>query len=88
MKGLQPIKIQKLHCATPPSDALWQRRDLMLVAAGSGPCLRELYYRALAQGKLQQLMLCRTTAEDYTMGSAEEKIRFYNKCWGLGLKLR
>ena len=74
MKGLQPIKIQKLHCAMPPSDALWQRRDLMLVSAGSGPCLRELYYRALAQGKLPQLMLCRTTAEDYTMGSAEEKI--------------
>lgn len=74
VKGLQPIKIQKLHCATPPSDALWQRSDLMLVAAGSAPCLRELYYRALAQGKLQQLMLCKTTAEDYAMGSAEEKI--------------
>ena len=74
MKGLQPIKIEKLDYATPPSDALWQRRDLMLVAAGSGPCLRELYYRALAHGRLSQLMLCRTTAEDYTMGSAEEKI--------------
>lgn len=71
---MQPIKIQKLDYATPPSDALWQRKDLMLVAAGSEPCLRELYYRALGHGKLQQLMLCRTTAEDYTMGSAEEKI--------------
>lgn len=58
----------------PPSDVLWQRKDIMLVAAGSGPCLRELYYRAVEQGKLQQLMLCRTTADDYTMGTAEEKI--------------
>ena len=71
---MQPIKVQKLHCATPPSDALWQRQDLVLVAAGSGPCLRELYYRALAKHKLHQLLLCRTTAEDYTMGSAEDKI--------------
>ena len=46
----------------------------MLVAAGSGPCLRELYYRAVEQGKLQQLMLCRMTDDDYTMGTAEEKI--------------
>ena len=58
----------------PPSDVLWQRKDIMLVAAGSGPCLRELYFRAAEQGKLQQLMLCRTTADDYTMGTAEEKI--------------
>ena len=58
----------------PPSDVLWQRKDIMLVAAGSGPCLRELYFRAAAQGKLQQLMFCQTTADDYTMGTAEEKI--------------
>ncbi len=58
----------------PPSDVLWQRKDVMLVAAGSGPCLRELYYRAVEQGKLQQLMLCRMTDDDYTMGTAEEKI--------------
>ena len=48
----------------PPSDVLWQRKDVMLVAAGSGPCLRELYYRAVEQGKLQQLMLCRMTDDD------------------------
>lgn len=58
----------------PPSDVLWQRKDVMLVAAGSGPCLRELYYRAVEQGKLQQLMFCHTTDDDYTMGTAEEKI--------------
>lgn len=49
-------------------------KDVMLAAAGSGPCLRELY-RAVEQGKLQQLMFCHTTDDDYTMGTAEEKLR-------------
>lgn len=68
----------------PPSDVLWQRKDVMLVAAGSGPCLRELYYRAVEQGKLQQLMFCHTTDDDYTMGTAEEKInaRYKTGCSG------
>ncbi len=71
---MQTIKTMEFNITQPPSDVLWQRKDIMLVAAGSGPCLRELYFRAVAQGKLQQLMLCRTTADDYTMGTAEEKI--------------
>lgn len=71
---MQPIKAQELHLADAPSDILWQREDIILVAAGSGPCLRELYYRALAQHKLHQLLLCYTNGEDYTMGMAEKKI--------------
>ena len=71
---MQPIKILEQHTPHSPSDILWEREDLLLVAAGSGPCLRELYYRALAQKKLHQLLICHTTAEDYTMGDAEEKI--------------
>lgn len=71
---MKPIAIEKLHLHNAPSDRLWQRHDLLLVAAGSGMCLRELYYRAMLQGKLQQLHFCYTTAHDYTMGLAEEKI--------------
>ncbi len=71
---MKPIKVHELHFADAPSDVLWQREDLILVAAGSGPCLRELYYRALAQDKLHQLFICQTNADDYTMGNAEEKI--------------
>ena len=74
VKALEQIKTLELNMPVPPSDILWQRQDIMLVAAGSGTCLRELYFRAAAQGKLQQLMLCQTTADDYTMGTAEEKI--------------
>lgn len=74
VKGLKAIKVQELNLADAPSDVLWQREDLILVAAGSGPCLRELYYRALAQNKLHQLLLCNTNGEDYTMGSAEDKV--------------
>ena len=74
VKALEQIKTLELNMPVPPSDILWQRKDIMIVAAGSGTCLRELYFRAAAQGKLQQLMLCQTTADDYTMGTAEEKI--------------
>lgn len=56
VKVMKPIKTMELNMPKPPSDVLWQRKDIMLVAAGSGPCLRELYYRAVEQGKLQQLM--------------------------------
>lgn len=71
---MKSIKAQELHYADAPADVLWERRDLVIVAAGSGPCLRELYYRACRQNRLSQLVLCQTTGEDYAMGTAEEKI--------------
>lgn len=71
---MKAIEVQELHYADAPADVLWERRDLVLVAAGSGPCLRELYYRARKQGRLSQLVICQMTGEDYVMGTAEEKI--------------
>lgn len=71
---MKSIKAEELHYADAPADVLWERSDLVLVAAGSGPCLRELYYRARKQGRLSQLVICQMTGEDYVMGTAEEKI--------------
>lgn len=71
---MKPINIEESKVSSPPSDMLLKRDDLILVAAGSGTCLRELYYRALKYNKLHQLIMCRTTNDDYTFGTAEEKI--------------
>lgn len=39
-----------------PIDFLWKHKDVMIVAPGSGPCVRGLYARAYALDKLHQFM--------------------------------
>ena len=58
-----------------PIDFLWKHKDVMIVAPGSGPCVRGLYARAYALDKLHQFMYCNTTPEDYILGNVEDKIR-------------
>lgn len=53
----------------------WNRKDTMVVAAGSIPCIRELYILAKKMGKLSQFHYGRMTEEDYILGSCEEKTR-------------
>lgn len=71
---MDAIEINYLHDSNTFADTLWQRPDLMLVAAGSGPCIRELYFRAKLHHKLPQLYICHTNAQDYMMGTAEDKL--------------
>ena len=53
----------------------WHRKDVMVVAAGSIPCIRELYILAEEMDTLHQFWYVRLTNEEYILGSAEEKIR-------------
>ena len=58
-----------------PMWELFKRKDTVLVAAGSIPCIRELYILAKLKGKLNQLYYVHCSDEDYIMGTAEDKIR-------------
>lgn len=53
----------------------WHRKDVMVVAAGSLPCIRELYILAEEMDTLHQFWYVRLTNEEYILGTAEEKIR-------------
>ena len=58
-----------------PMWELFKRKDTVLVAAGSIPCIRELYILAKMKHKLNHLYYVHCSDEDYIMGTAEDKIR-------------
>lgn len=53
----------------------WNRKDVMVVAAGSIPCIRELYILAEEMDTLHQFWYVHLTNEDYILGCAEDKLR-------------
>lgn len=53
----------------------WKRKDVMVVAAGSIPCIRELYILAEEMDTLHQFRYVKVSHQDYILGGAEEKIR-------------
>lgn len=61
------------HFITLP-ERIWQRDDLLLVAAGSLACVRTLYLRAAGLHKLHQFVPCPLTPADYAGGHVEERL--------------
>lgn len=73
--GMKEIKAEASPEVGTPMWELFKRKDTVLVAAGSIPCIRELYILAKLKHKLNQLYYVRCSNEDYVMGTAEDKIR-------------
>ncbi len=61
------------HYITLP-DRIWQRKDLMLVAAGSFSCVRTLYIQAVRRNKLAQFLPCLIRRAEYASGRAEQRL--------------
>lgn len=72
MKTIQAEKRSKAEIAM---TRFWKRKDVMVVAAGSIPCIRELYILAKEMGTLHQFRYVSLTNSDYILGSAEDIIR-------------
>lgn len=58
-----------------PLEHMWDRKDVMLVASGSLPCVRETWYRAKSAGKLHQYRYLTLTNSNYVLGDAEDVIK-------------
>lgn len=54
------------------SDLVWDRNDTLLLAGGSIPCIRTMYFRARELGKLHQFAYVVHRESDYILGSAED----------------
>lgn len=61
------------HFATLPG-RIWQRQDLMLVAAGALSCVRTIYLQAVKTDKLHQFRPCLITRGEYASGRAEARL--------------
>lgn len=72
MKTIQAEKRSKAEIAM---TRFWKRKDVMVVAAGSIPCIRELYILAKEMGTLHQFRYVSLTNSDYILGTAEDIIR-------------
>lgn len=72
MKSIQAEQRSKAEFAM---TKFWKRKDVMVVAAGSIPCIRELYILAKEMDTLHQFRYVKVSHQDYILGSAEEKIR-------------
>ena len=72
MKTIQAEKRSKAEIAM---TRFWKRKDVMVVAAGSIPCIRELYILAKEMGTLHQFRYVSLTNSDYILGNAEDIIR-------------
>lgn len=64
---------QESHFTTLPQ-RIWKRKDILLFAAGSLPCVRTLYFRAIADDALQQLVICPISQREYAAGSYLHKL--------------
>lgn len=53
---------------------LFDRSDIVVVAAGPPACLRLLYFQALKRNGLNRLFLCPLQREDYALGSTDKVI--------------
>lgn len=65
MKTIQAEKRSKAEIAM---TRFWKRKDVMVVAAGSIPCIRELYILAKEMGTLHQFRYVSLTNSDYILG--------------------
>lgn len=72
---MKPIESETMPEEGTPMWELWKRADVMLVAAGSIPCIRELYILAKRLHRLHQLYYVVSSNEDYALGNVEDKIR-------------
>ena len=72
MKTIQAEKRSKAEIAM---TRFWKRKDVMVVAAGSIPCIRESYILAKEMGTLHQFRYVSLTNSDYILGNAEDIIR-------------
>lgn len=64
---------QESHFTTLPH-RIWKRQDILLFAAGSLPCVRTLYFRAIADEALHQLVICPISQREYAGGSYLHKL--------------
>lgn len=55
---MQTIQAEKRSKAEIAMTRFWKRKDVMVVAAGSIPCIRELYVLAKEMGTLASISLC------------------------------
>ncbi|MDY6084219.1 MAG: nitrogenase component 1 [Dialister sp.] len=58
-----------------PLEHMWDRKDVMLVASGSLPCIRAIWFRARSAGKLHQYRYLAMTNSNYVLGDAEDVIK-------------
>ena len=72
MKSIQAEQRSKAEFAM---TKFWKRKDVMVVAAGSIPCIRELYILAEEMDTLHQFRYVKVNHQEYILGSAEGKIR-------------
>lgn len=66
-------KQKNKHFVTLPG-RIWQRPDLMLVAAGALSCVRTIYLQAVKADKLHQFRPCLITRSEYASGRAAERL--------------
>lgn len=71
---MKPVITDEETNASETIGKLLSRKDLLLVAAGSIPCIREIAQLAESMGKLGQFHYVKTSEIDYILGSAEGKI--------------
>lgn len=72
MKSIQAEQRSKAEFAM---TKFWKRKDMMVVAAGSIPCIRELYILAEEMDTLHQFRYVKVNHQEYILGTAEKKIR-------------
>lgn len=71
---MQPVIADEETNASETVGKLLSRKDLLLLAAGSIPCIREIGQLAEALGKRGQFHYVKTHEIDYILGAAEGKI--------------
>lgn len=69
------IEAKPVSCTHTAMEDFWAREDIILVVPGSLPCIRDVYLRARAEGKLNQFAYVHMEEMDYVMGTAEDRIR-------------
>ena len=72
---MNTIQAEKRSKAEFAMTRFWKCKDVMVVAAGSIPCIRELYILAKEMGTLHQFRYVSLTNSDYILGNAEDIIR-------------
>lgn len=72
---MREIKAEHRSPAEFAMTKFWKRKDTLVVAGGSIPCIRELYILAKEMDKLSQFRYVNLTEEEYVLGSCEDKIR-------------
>lgn len=72
MKEITPREPEMVDMAL---ELFWRRPDIMVVAAGSLPCIREVWMRARIEKALSRFRYVKLQENDYILGTAEDKIR-------------